>query len=1129
MGDTAGFVTIYAIQPRLLAVARLDTTASGREQATELTLPPSKKFRLYEKKTHANQVYKLSLSANYVALATAQEIELLDISHNKILWSYPIDTATPPVHSLDLRPDAREVLVSFASDVLPTTSDKSTSPLWLLQKQQDDSVTRTLVQPKLGKSLSLGTKCAAIWDKSLSGGILMLTLVEQRDGIVQQDLLRLSPTLKVIKRVQFPNKVPSVKPNSVEHISQSPQGHFTLLSTAKGIRLLLTESLDTLQLFGENIALHGHSLTFQQVFMIAKPTLPTEIPDFLTIQSEPIPEAEWINQQAAWIVGVPHATKGPGELKETLHLWEVWDGKHTNTTLVLPHKSQGFTSVVYEKERLIVSTLAGECYSMKAKLSSDFSGIMYPAGYQVITDNLEYIEDEDDLDVGAEEVVQEEEQEDDEIAEALRLSILEQQQEEDVDVMGGVDGDCGVIFPCHPEAYLKTRLENGESPAGESADNEVAVRTSFVSSILQPMPHANSLVVVKPKPMPEEPAIPKPPVRAKRNKAATVETLLRQSLNPDLRRIMLSKQNGCDGSRSRFHSESRDTATIAVVSPSEGSAEAAIIQLESSCKAFADLEPGTMDAAAALIMSACSPTKPSLHEFHSALQVTDPETDEQSSHVEEAASADATEKQMGIRVVSGKIDCPACRGRLLLHACGKKTRPVDYEKIMKAEKEKRDKEEDEKRKARAEKRRLADARRREARKKRKLEEEERLRREELERIRWEKERREEELARNRMYSDDKERRRVDMLQRLQAEQSAPVSDWPPPAQSYDKPPPDDSVPYKESYSRYEWPPPVQRYENSQRDEQAPNSDTYASDWPPAATNSDKAITVQSTSVRGAGDWPQPASQIAVTQSPSAYQDGEWPLPASTRRSEHETTSTSSLAYGGNGWPQPTHGQQRVHFASSFSATSGRDWPQPVQDHVNTGADLAISQEPESHGWPQQAETEIAGGKPESSVATASHAQIDTSQPETGGQTEDQPENFLDGTVATKSTIVESAATSEPVSAASSSGSTHYKSSYYTTTSAVTSDMLDPAEALASLAAFATAAMPAKVSEDYEESETVFDINPQTQAHYQERNEVEDTFASQEHMQQVSAGPKNQMNGWGNTSSQPEQTQEVGGI
>jgi hypothetical protein len=91
--------------------------------------------------------------------------------------------------------------------------------------------------------------------------------------------------------------------------------------------------------------------------------------------------------------------------------------------------------------------------------------------------------------------------------------------------------------------------------------------------------------------------------------------------------------------------------------------------------------------------------------------------------------------------------CAACRGRMVIHTCGRREKPVDYEAIERAEREQKDREAEERNKQRVEKRRAADAKRREERKKKKDEE-----------------------ARMRMEEEQKRREEVERMQQLEADQ-----------------------------------------------------------------------------------------------------------------------------------------------------------------------------------------------------------------------------------------------------------------------------------------------------------------------------------------------------------------------
>lgn len=78
--------------------------------------------------------------------------------------------------------------------------------------------------------------------------------------------------------------------------------------------------------------------------------------------------------------------------------------------------------------------------------------------------------------------------------------------------------------------------------------------------------------------------------------------------------------------------------------------------------------------------------------------------------------------------------CSACRGRLVIHSCGRRSLPIDYEELDRVARARKEKEEEEKKRVRAEKRRFADQRRREAKKQKQRELEEQRQREEKVRL-----------------------------------------------------------------------------------------------------------------------------------------------------------------------------------------------------------------------------------------------------------------------------------------------------------------------------------------------------------------------------------------------------------
>jgi len=181
------------------------------------------------------------------------------------------------------------------------------------------------------------------------------------------------------------------------------------------------------------------------------------------------------------IVGVPAAFREPIELNDTIHFWDlsmlelVGGIKLPSFTLKAPGKAASIASLRYLSDpvsptngRLLITTHHGDFYQLAPTLGnmrliviaklidsiattsalliirllifvhivSDWAGTMYPPQYQIIDDNICYIEDEDALDsvvdkgvdemIGEIEHLKEFSQFESDLEEALRLSRLNQ-------------------------------------------------------------------------------------------------------------------------------------------------------------------------------------------------------------------------------------------------------------------------------------------------------------------------------------------------------------------------------------------------------------------------------------------------------------------------------------------------------------------------------------------------------------------------------------------------------------------------------------------------------------------------------------------------------------------------------
>jgi hypothetical protein len=122
-----------------------------------------------------------------------------------------------------------------------------------------------------------------------------------------------------------------------------------------------------------------------------------------------------------WLIGVPHSEKGPSELNSTLHVWKnplvgieghevdpilrhqqlLLQQQVDNTSLLLPKGgSLGLciSSAANDFQLLCATAKTGQLYQRISTFRTNFAGVMYPPSYSVIDDNIEYIEDESDMD-----------------------------------------------------------------------------------------------------------------------------------------------------------------------------------------------------------------------------------------------------------------------------------------------------------------------------------------------------------------------------------------------------------------------------------------------------------------------------------------------------------------------------------------------------------------------------------------------------------------------------------------------------------------------------------------------------------------------------------------------------------
>jgi hypothetical protein len=852
VGDDAGFCIIYSMGTHIRPVARLETVACQQraryeqEKIREQIKKTKGKLRSVVKDTSETTIHAIGMVGSRVVLATSCELECMDVLSQTSLWVCPL-TSDRLVTSLDVHMSTYDVLVSCAIKQhkmvrknIPSAQVPS-SPLMLLQHSRNNIEICDANSLLLVKSPC----CTAIWDASKSAeNRLLFVAVSDTDQELEVVLVQGGSidNWKVACKTRIPFKAS----NHQTKLCQSPEGIYTLVASSRGIRLYQTETLQLINTYGDQLALHGKSVVWQDCLLLNSNHFPKHTKrrqnNNLTCEdwlSEYDSKGKGKNDIGPYVIGVPNF-KGPKELCETLHVWKIEEASTVPTlSIPIPARAEGVQGLVGASikgnDRLVLATRSGFGHTMLPTMESNFAGIMYPPGYNVINNNIEYLEDEDELDFvanlpedGDEEVdvlVDMEDITDEDLREAMRQSLLEKKlhdaqkalNDKQVDILFVEEEGEASILPCRPEPSLrhvvnakrdedsdayKSSSEEQYDKKEEENDLNQTIDTSaptFIEKILDGMPNApkkkelsedgitvsvTKVIVATTNPTTNRPG------RGKRSRATNLEAALKSSIDPRLQKYMIARQSvWSDGVGSKLYDEMKlkeeiesntnvlelvptknvtsvevniceskpatdynvekqiaatyDTAIKASLKSDEAAVALGLLGL-SPCNARSKPRGGRTHGS--LLSGSISPTLPS----EASSRASSSDKSLMLNHIvytapESAATSDAasevTSTSMLVDNQSRKpqANCNACRGRYVVHTCGNKAMPIDYDEVAKAERERIEKKEEEKKKARAEKRRLADARRREARKQKQRELEEQRRREEEEE-RLEKER-----------------------------------------------------------------------------------------------------------------------------------------------------------------------------------------------------------------------------------------------------------------------------------------------------------------------------------------------------------------------------------------------------
>ena len=688
LGDSAGFVLIYSLGKENInrPIARLESVACQQrakaEQERLRTELQKKRSKASNKSTNKNgkaksagglaifssfnsgpqqassilmdtadtTIHALGMIGERVVLATSIELECMDVPSATSLWVCPL-SSNRFVTSLDMHLNTYDVLVSCSKTSANFSEPDHTSPpvssLMLLQHSKHNVEICDANSPMLVRSPS----CTAIWDVGCDNRLLFVALSANRQEL---ELVLVSggsiDTWKVACKTKIPVKSASSSSlaTNTTKLSQSPGGVYTIVASSRGIRLYQTESLQLIHVYGDQLALHGQSVLWKDCWLAGsyfneskgcsrRSSKWLEIGDWLDQSNSNKENGESTNDSsvpdlAPYIVAVPHVHKGPKELCESLHVWKVEQATVVPAmSIPLPPKGQGAVGIVgggsstsSGEDRIVLVTNDGEAHTLLPKMESNFAGIMYPPGYQVITDNIEFIEEEDAFDTvvvddmasddeeGEDTEVDilgfnDEEQIDPELKEAMRQSLLEHKRQQEAREAMKHDKDVDILvppsvkepdyLPCRPEPYLRQFVNSGnddddtydeEESEKQSGSNDKLAEESnnstgednnlskeqerpgalFVSNILEAMPNME-----KPVPMEEDclsftttkvvvAVNPVVPIRPGRGRKSNLEAMMKASINPYLQSMMLGRQGvAADGKGSRLINSEKNVSS----------------------------------------------------------------------------------------------------------------------------------------------------------------------------------------------------------------------------------------------------------------------------------------------------------------------------------------------------------------------------------------------------------------------------------------------------------------------------------------------------------------------------------------------------------------------------------------
>lgn len=377
IADTAGFVTLYTSIPTFSPIIKLHTTAGKRSQ-NEPNLHYSKRKKKIGRSNvivnssvdRTNAIEAVILLDDAVVLSTAYETECMEFTGGgggavvvgRQRWIYTEGAfgwdsleGKIMVRGFPLRLDANQtstyILASFGFEPLRGKLAESMESEGTLHTRPDLYSPLLMIDVKTGQfsnlipkdeqglPLNIATRSMIMFCQHHFGNLFGNVLYYQ-DGNLKQELMIMDSTYQILHRTEVTSKFYVTKVQPVEVINQSPKGTYSIVGTTKGgIRVYRTADLSFVGAYGEGVSLHGHHLIWHQAFFLQLDTNDQEYEERwgqIVERNDELQHREWYesrrkaldgvkedNLKNMYIVSVSDAFREPKDMKDTIHFWDL--------------------------------------------------------------------------------------------------------------------------------------------------------------------------------------------------------------------------------------------------------------------------------------------------------------------------------------------------------------------------------------------------------------------------------------------------------------------------------------------------------------------------------------------------------------------------------------------------------------------------------------------------------------------------------------------------------------------------------------------------------------------------------------------------------------------------------------